>query len=337
MVSVKSLHRNVDNLIKHDDIKTASGLLDGECLNLEPCEKSNNLHSSLDLLNIYETIYFHCDTGILITNEELLSIKANMSYYDITGFNENEIIGKKCSLLWDVQKDEEKYKSIIDEIHLNSIWKGETELIKGSGCASITIDLTVFVTYKAGRISNYVFVLSDVSEKRKAEKHFQYLAYYDSLTSLMNRNMIQESINMAIKTAKENAQKLAIIFLDIDDFKEINDTHGHNVGDLVLKAFAKQLKRSLRSDDIIGRLGGDEFIIAIRRQKDIDNIEFIVSKLLKKLNNPINIQKQSFTVTSSVGISIFPDNGKNFDNLIQHADRALYKAKGIGKATWTFC
>lgn len=177
-----------------------------------------------------------------------------------------------------------------------------------------------------------IFGLSrDITDLKKAQKSLEFIAHHDSLTGLINRLALSEKTDFAINNAHRNQEKLAVIYLDLDRFKDVNDSIGHDVGDLLLKEVAKRLQKNLRESDVCSRLGGDEFIIVLTQISDLQQVKNKVDRLLQIIAQPYQLNKHLISIYSSAGISIYPENGSNSTELIKHADAALHKAKELGR------
>lgn len=186
-------------------------------------------------------------------------------------------------------------------------------------------------------LNTFANILASVLAPAQIEKHTRYMAYNDSLTGLPNRFLFSDKVNEAIRTAKRKDQNLAVMFIDLDEFKEVNDTLGHRKGDQLLKIVASNLERVVSDNDIVARFGGDEFMILLRNYKDNDTIVKTAEAVTKIFKTNQSIGNQNFNVTASIGISIFPNDGEDSDTLIKNADIAMYQAKELGKNNYVFC
>ncbi|WML50573.1 EAL domain-containing protein [Neobacillus sp. PS3-34] len=197
---------------------------------------------------------------------------------------------------------------------------------------SIEVEMTAMPILYEGRVARQI-VGRDITQRKKTEKTIQYMAYYDALTGLPNRNMFRQHLNEALK--KLNNGMLAVLFLDLDRFKIINDTKGHTIGDLILQIVAKRLKNAVQEEGMVSRQGGDEFIILL---ENIDKVKVIqlAQRILAEFSYPIEINQQEFFVTPSIGISLSPTDGDDEETLIKHADTAMYLAKERGKNNFQF-
>ena len=182
-----------------------------------------------------------------------------------------------------------------------------------------------------GRFTGYRGLSRDITEQKLAEDKIRYLATHDGMTGLVNREMFNQLINLAIEQARRYSRKLAVLFIDLDGFKEINDSLGHEFGDRMLIIVAQRLKGCMRSSDVVARFGGDEFVILIPEVKDINQLSMIANNLLSVIAQPEDVMGRLCKVTASIGISIFPVDANNVSSLMKNADISMYQAKQNGK------
>ncbi|HWR10818.1 MAG TPA: EAL domain-containing protein [Rectinemataceae bacterium] len=202
---------------------------------------------------------------------------------------------------------------------------------------STSVEFSIFPKRdKDCAITGFRGVGHDITERKRAEDQIQYLATHDSLTGLPNRLMVSQLLNNAIQSARRQERQLAVLFIDLDRFKIINDTLGHDAGDQLLQEIARRLKKSLRAVDTVGRLGGDEFIILIEKADKLDHVAFIAHKILTNIIEPITLLNEECRITASIGISIYPKDGQDEQSLMKKADIAMYFAKEEGKNNYQF-
>jgi diguanylate cyclase (GGDEF)-like protein len=187
-----------------------------------------------------------------------------------------------------------------------------------------------------GRLTHYVAVFSDISERKAAEDRIEFLAHHDPLTGLPNRILLRDRFETALAQAARNRAKVALIFLDIDHFKAVNDSLGHPAGDVLLRQVAARLKGCVRASDTVCRQGGDEFLLLVVPVPDPRAASVVAEKVLQVLREPVELEGHSLAVGASIGISVFPDDGDNFDTLLQKADMAMYEAKAAGRNGYRF-
>ncbi len=185
-------------------------------------------------------------------------------------------------------------------------------------------------------IAEVCCISTDITKRKQMEEIIRQMAYHDPLTSLPNRKLFEERLTMAIAHAIRKKELLSIMYLDLDGFKLVNDTFGHDVGDQFLQCIAERLNGCLRKDDTIARLWGDEFAVLLQGVTDATNINQVAWKIIERFKQPMLIEGKEISATTSIGISIFPDDGEDIKKLLKHADAALYKAKGNGKNTYRY-
>ncbi|HEY6872948.1 MAG TPA: diguanylate cyclase [Geobacteraceae bacterium] len=187
---------------------------------------------------------------------------------------------------------------------------------------------------RLNRLSGYVLMLRDVTERKHHEEAIRYLAYHDALTGLPNRALFSDRLSQVLAYASRSGAQAALMILDLDRFKQINDTLGHRVGDLLLRGVSRRLKESLRKSDTVSRMGGDEFVLLLPKVASMENVAAIARKILKSFQQPFECDGQTLNITTSIGISMFPDDGGDEDTLLKNADIALYRAKEEGRNTF---
>jgi diguanylate cyclase (GGDEF)-like protein len=225
---------------------------------------------------------------------------------------------------------------MLQALDIGGDWSGEVEWISKDGNLCYEWVTVTKVLDERGEITNYIIIFSDISEKKRAEEHIQYLAFYDPLTNLPNRVLLEDRVNQIIATAKRENSRAAVIFIDLDHFKTINDSLGHQAGDKILIEVSKRLKRSVREQDTVARQSGDEFIIVLPSLNTAADAAFVTEKILEELTLPYYIGDNEFRLTASIGVSIYPEDGDNFSRLVMNADAAMYHAKESGRNNTQF-
>lgn len=266
----------------------------------------------------------------MITDKRGVIVSVNPSFTTLTGYTRVEVIGETPSILNSGRQNTDFYINMWSSIHEKGFWKGEIWNKKKSG-EVYPEWLSISTIYdKNQETINYVGVFSDITERKESEEYLKYLANYDTLTDLPNRVLFKARLEVAIENAKRYDKKVAILFLDLDRFKGINDTLGHNVGDYVLKQVAERLSQNVRKSDTVARLGGDEFTIILPEIKKEDVAISVVNKIFKALTYPFFYKEQELFITTSIGITFYPDDAISIENLLINADSAMYKAKEQG-------
>jgi len=299
-------------------------------------EREQSLEISNQHLRLAEKVFENTFEGIMITNPHNVIESVNPAFTFITGFQAREVIGKTPALLASGKHDPEFYRRMWDEMCTTGHWQGEIWNRRKNGEIFpewLTINE---IRNAAGIVSNYVAIFSDITERKAAENHVRHLAHHDALTDLPNRMLFAERLNHAIAHAHRSQQQITVMFLDLDRFKLINDTLGHSVGDRLLQTTAQRLTDCVREDDTVARMGGDEFTILIENVSDPGNLPSLAQKIISALSQPIMLDGHEIVVTTSIGISVYPDDGELAETLIKHADAAMYLAKEQGRNNFQF-
>ena len=207
----------------------------------------------------------------------------------------------------------------------------DDEILWKSDGTSIPVEYWSYPQRKNGEVVGAVVTFIDISERKMAEERIQFLAYYDAITGLPNRTLLHDRLSTALASARRHQEKVALLLLDVDRFKVINDSLGHSVGDLLLRQVAERLRKSAREQDTVARLGGDEFVLVLTSIKNVSGVAVAADRIINAMSAPFTIQEHSLTVTCSLGITIFPDHGDDSEALLKNADAALYAAKDHGR------
>ncbi len=275
--------------------------------------------------------------GLLVTDAQRKIIKANEAFSILSGYTLQDIKGKNPESLASGWNDESFYEKMWAEVDAKGEWNGEITERKKDG-EVYTTEVSVIALHKEGskKISNYVFIVHDISKRKKDEELIHNLAYFDSLTNLPNRVLFEERVNTNIASLKRNKKKMAILFIDMDNFKEINDNYGHLIGDKFLIQVSKNIKRFLRENDTLARLGGDEFIIMLDNIELASDIVPIANRIVNRFNKEVKIEGHKLYSGVSIGISVYPDDAQDYEELLSTADTAMYQVKHSGKNGFQF-
>ncbi|MGB0732276.1 MAG: EAL domain-containing protein [Pontibacterium sp.] len=281
------------------------------------------------------SVFSHSSEGIFITDPALRIIQVNPAFTKITGITAAEAVDCPADILCSASNDKSLIERIQHSLSHKDDWRGELEIVR-YGVQSLNIWMTLNkVLDENSNISNYIGVLFDITEKKSADARISYLAFYDTLTGLANRRLFEERLQQSVRMCKRTQHSLALLYIDLDRFKSINDSLGHKTGDILLKQVAERLKTSVRESDTVARLGGDEFAI-ILEDSDEANVSSITESLLSRLAEPFSLDGHEAFAGASVGISIYPRDGDSADTLVRHADIAMYRAKDAGRNTYQF-
>lgn len=287
-------------------------------------------------LRLAASVFEHSHGGIVITDKDGNVIDVNKSFTDITGYDRSDIVGRNMRVLKSGLQGQGFYstmwKAMVDE----GYWKGEIWNRHKDGNVYAELLTVSAVRDQDDKISHYVGVFSDISWIKEHEQQLERIAHYDSLTQIPNRLLLVDRMRQAIAHSLRTGQVFAICYVDLDGFKPVNDTFGHDVGDQLLVAMAKRFQDCLRTGDTVGRLGGDEFVLILLGMENDDTCEVAVNRLMESICGPVQIGDRTVSITASMGISLYPSDGDDPDTLLRNADQAMYKAKQMGKNTFTF-
>jgi len=287
-------------------------------------------------LKLSAAIFENIKEGILICGADKKILTVNRSFESILGYSKSELIGEKPSLFKSGFHDFIFYKKMWQDIKDKGSWKGKVYDKKKSG-EMIPIWLNISaIKNNNGEISRYIAVHTSLQEIIKSQKKAEFLAYHDSLTSLPNRLKLESDLEYTINIATRNELEIFVLFIDLDRFKIINDTLGHGIGDELLKIVGNRIKSVLRETDILARMGGDEFIVVLDTSRNKKGAGFVCEKILNIIKEPIIIEGNNLNTTASIGIAVFPEDGRDITSLIKNADTAMYYAKKLGKNNYQF-
>ncbi|MEJ6521205.1 EAL domain-containing protein [Shewanella bicestrii] len=260
----------------------------------------------------------------------------NPAFSAITGYSERQISDKYLIHLAYSRQQRDLFNGIEQQLLRHKHWAGEIWIRnKARKAILVWLEINQVIDVK-GETSHFVAVFTDITERKKAEEDLRFLASFDTLTGLPNRTLFQDRLNHAISQAHRSNNIVALLFLDLDRFKHINDSMGHHIGDLLLKAVAHRLQSAVREGDTVARLGGDEFTIILEGVAKTKAATLISEKVLKAFQAPFLLDDKSLTISTSIGISLYPNDAEDVDSLIKFADTAMYHAKALGRNNFQF-
>lgn len=272
--------------------------------------------------------------GITITDHQGVIQKVNPAFTAITGYKEEEALGKTPRILKSDKHDDAFYEKMWNALLTNGSWCGEIWNRRKNGDAYPEWLSINSIKDAYGKITHYVAIFHDISEVKQGEEKLKYQAHHDTLTGLPNRQLFNDRLEMAIAFAKRHLQRVAVLFIDLDNFKNVNDTMGHYVGDILLQHVAEILKSCIRTEDTVARLGGDEFMIILQDIESENNAVETARRILGEFSRPIHIQENEFFINASIGITIYPDDGDDVLTIVKNADLAMYRVKETGKNSY---
>jgi diguanylate cyclase (GGDEF)-like protein/PAS domain S-box-containing protein len=294
------------------------------------------LKQTEEYLRLLAKVFESSGESIMLCDDANKIVSVNRSFTRTTGYLPEEVIGKNPKLLASGRHDAAFYKHMRRTLNEKGYWQGEVWNRRKNGELFPELLGISTVCDAQGKLTHYIAVFSDITERKATEARIEYLAHHDALTNLPNRTLLRDRFEQAVAHAARNNSLVALLFLDLDHFKQINDTLGHDTGDHLLQGISARLEKCLREVDSICRQGGDEFIIVLTDLKDNDAAIQITQKILQQLNEPFAIDGIQITTSFSIGISIYPVDSMSFEGLLNKADTAMYTAKKQGRNTFRF-
>ncbi len=289
-------------------------------------------HEREQALRLAATVFEIVDEAVVVTDLNNRIVSVNPAFTAITGYAPEEVVGKNPKLLASGSHSPVFYQAMWRALAESGSWRGEIWNRAKSGKVYVEWLAIKQVRDEQGEASHYVAVFSDISERKAAEERMQQLAHYDALTGLPNRTLFHDRLQQSLAKAKRDKTCLALMFIDLDEFKPINDSLGHHVGDLLLKEVARRLLDCLRREsDTVGRLGGDEFVVILPDMETLADATRVAEKILEALARPCELAGRSVGVSASIGIAAYPEHGADDKQLLKSADAAMYQAKQAGR------
>jgi len=296
----------------------------------------DNLEHATERLELFGKMFHGSGEAILITDANMKIVAVNPAFSEITGFSAEEVLGNNPNLLSSGKQGAEFYQTMWASINEVGQWQGEIWNRRKSGeVFPEWLSIGVVKNLK-NEVINYVSLFSDITERKAAEQKIEFLAHYDALTKLPNRALFADRLKLALLSAGRHEKKVALLFMDLDRFKTINDTLGHLSGDRLLQSVAERLTSCIRESDTICRQGGDEFMILLPDAENVDNVESVAKKIITAMSATHDINGEERIISFSIGISIFPLNARDSEALIKCADDAMYRAKDSGRNNYQF-
>lgn len=282
------------------------------------------------------TVFNTVDEGVIVTDQHNRIVTANPAFCSITGYNVDEVLGQNPNLLSAGISAPSLYEDMWDSLKDHGQWAGELCNRRKNGDIYIQWLSIKLVRNEYGQITHHVGVFSDITEKRKSEQLIWEQANFDALTKLANRHMLQDRLQQEIKKSRRDDLALALLVIDLDHFKEVNDTLGHDMGDVLLVEASQRITSCVRSSDTVARLGGDEFVIILPSLDDVGCVERIARSLVASLMQPFRLADEKAYISASIGIALCPDDAVDIESLLKHADQAMYVSKNTGRNRFSY-
>lgn len=287
-------------------------------------------------LELASLVYQNSSEAILVTDENNNIVATNQAFTKLTGFDEQEVLGKSPRILSSGRHGNEFYRAMWASLNNTGRWQGELWNRRKNG-ETYPEWLTIDTIYKEdGSLHRRVALFQDISEKKKAEEELLSHANYDQLTLLPNRRLFNDRLEQEIRKSHRDKCRTALLFIDLDHFKDVNDTLGHDIGDKLLIEAAGRIKSCVRDYDTVARLGGDEFTVILSKLEDTSDVARIAQSIIDNLSQPFHLASSESFISASIGIAICPDDGTKTGDLIKYADQALYVAKDEGRSRFSF-
>ncbi|QLE97290.1 GGDEF domain-containing protein [Neptunomonas phycophila] len=275
-------------------------------------------------------------SSIIITDAAGKIEYVNRAFEQLTGYSVDEVLGQTPSIIQSDQTKPEVYEKLWRELKAGKTWRGEFYNRKKNGELYWEIASISPVKQRNGETTHYIAIKENITELKEAEAKIRHLAMHDSLTGLSLKSLCLDRWQHALALAKRNHTKIALMFVDLDGFKSVNDNHGHSYGDKLLIEIARRIASSVRAADTVCRIGGDEFLIMVEGLKDKEDVTEVASKVITNASRPLAIDDQVINISASLGVSFYPDNGSSFESLLDQADRAMYGVKREGKNGYAY-
>lgn len=282
-------------------------------------------------IRLAASVFANAHDGILIANAERTILDVNRAYSRITGFQADEIIGERLLIDGSDTHPPSFFESLWDDLDTSGFWRGEINSTHRNGHTRTDLVSLSAVRDARGLLTHYVAIFSDITTLKEIQKKYEHLAYHDALTGLPNRSLLYDRIQQGLARLERQGGHVAICFIDLDNFKPVNDTLGHQIGDQLLIEVSRRLAVSLRGGDSVARLGGDEFALVLCDLKDTKEVREILSRLLTRLSQPYRISNNTISLSASIGYTVAPADSGDPDTLLRHADQAMYVSKQSGR------
>jgi diguanylate cyclase (GGDEF)-like protein/PAS domain S-box-containing protein len=273
---------------------------------------------------------------IVVVDQDLTIVDMNDAYCEMSGFSRDELLGQTPAMLKSGRHDHEYYRAMWDSLEHNEKWQGEIWIRNKAGSVVPRLLSITRICEAESQGCRYVGFYSDITALKESEARLEKLAHFDQLTGLANRMLCHDRLRAAISRAHRSKSQVAVLYVDLDGFKAVNDRLGHQTGDMLLVEAAERMKTCVREDDTVARLGGDEFVIILNEIRSRDEVGELAGRLLERLKIIMGAGNAALHISGSIGIATYPQDGEKVDMLLHHADQAMYQAKLAGKDRCAF-
>ena len=328
-ISFETQHKHKDGHLI--DIEISSTILRGTNELVVFCRDISDRKRAEQSLQVTASVFSISQEAIIITDPDNNIVDVNLAFTNITGYSRDEVIGRNPNILSSGNQNKEFYAQLWATLKRDKAWRGEIWNRRKSGEIYPELLSISALCDNSGKVLRHVAVFSDISHLKEHEAELTRVAHYDPLTSIPNRLLLADRMKLGISQAARDQNMMAVCYLDLDGFKPINDTMGHEVGDTILVEVSRRIENTIRGGDTVARLGGDEFVILLLGLEKGEESLATVERLLKSIAEPISIQSKTLRISASIGVSIYPIDNEDPDTLLRHADQAMYAAKESGK------
>ncbi|QPK64771.1 EAL domain-containing protein [Methylomonas sp. LL1] len=315
---------------------TLAPLPDGRSLVVTMAADLTERKRAEDQLRLASLVFQNSSEGMTVTDADGTIVSVNPAFTELTGYTAAEVMGKNPRILKSGRHDADFYRAMWDDLNHKGSWQGEIWNRRKDGTIYAEWLSINSIFNDDGSVQRRVALFSDITKRKLDEELIWQQANFDPLTGLSNRRMFHDRLAQQIKESHRNDSCMALIYLDLDEFKNVNDSLGHDMGDILLKEAAQRLLHCVRETDTVSRLGGDEFTIIVGDLEDYSKVERIAQEIIEKLSEPYVLADEVAHVSASVGITLYPDDALDFDTLLKNADQAMYAAKNQGRRRYCY-
>ncbi|WP_297575006.1 sensor domain-containing diguanylate cyclase [uncultured Deefgea sp.] len=304
---------------------------------LESRQRTENISTALTKSEAFIRGVFEATSeGIMVTDSDATIISVNPAFAKLTGYSQEEVIGQNARILKSDRHDADFFLATFEILQKNKIWNGEVWSQRKDGSIFLGQLSISAICDQNDVVLQYVVLCSDITERWDREQLIHQMALHDGLTGLPNRTLLMERLGQIIAKSQRDSRQIALMFLDLDGFKKVNDTLGHSIGDEVLKTVATRLSSLLRNTDTVARLGGDEFVLLLDNPENSEAMAQIGARVISIMNEPMQFDNAEAHIGVSIGIAVFKDRTSSPEALLKRADEAMYAAKAAGKNVYRF-
>jgi diguanylate cyclase (GGDEF)-like protein/PAS domain S-box-containing protein len=285
-------------------------------------------------LRLAAKVFDHANEGILICNAERNIIEINPTFSEITGYSAADVMGQNPRMLSSGRHDKKFFQTMWAHIHEQGFWRGEIWNRRKDAAVYACLITISLVRDDDGNLTHYIGIFNDITLLKTHQEKLEMLAHFDALTRLPNRVLLADRMHQAMAHARREKSLLAVCYLDLDGFKPINDTHGHEAGDQLLIEIARRLQQATRDEDTVSRLGGDEFVLLLSDIHSISQCDKAATRVLQGISAPLMVNNHQVDISASMGVTLYPRDSADADTLLRHADQAMYQAKMAGRSRY---